>query len=63
MTNIGYAPIGVQGDAILMQSHKNELLKIQEYLKNHPDIKEHQGYTREKVCQEINNNDCFDFLP
>lgn len=46
-----------------MQSHKNELLKIQEYLKNHPDIKEHQGYTREKVCQEINNNDCFDFLP
>lgn len=59
---MGYPPMGVQGDAISMQRRKNELLEIQKYLENHPDIKEHQGFTREQVCQEINNIDSFEFL-
>ncbi len=60
---MGYAPIGVQGDAIRMQQQKIELKKILKYLKEHPDVKEYKGYTKEKANQQINNIDSFEFLP
>jgi len=59
---MGYAPNGIQGEAIKMSERRKELVVIEKYLLEHPNVKEYKGMTIEKVKSTINDIDNFEFL-